>query len=93
MSILPHDEHTINWTWHGPLMPIGGSGWSIDEPHELAPPQAGWHIETRPQKDCVFRVLASARRGNELVEAGGQWEQDALENLLALLKRRCEGHR
>jgi len=64
------------------------NGRSGDTSDEAGRVQAGWKIETCPRKDCVFRVLATAKRGNEVVEAKGQWEQDALDNLQMLLKHR-----
>lgn len=93
MSTISRGEYLTSRAWHIPLVPTDGNRRAADGRHEQPPSPAGWKIETRLQKDCVFHVLASARRGDELVEANGQWEQDALDNLQSLLEHMDERDR
>jgi hypothetical protein len=83
-------EYPAKQPWRNAFRQSDVNGRPADASYEPTPAQAGWKIETRPQKDCVFRVLATARRDDEVVEAEGQWEQDALDNLQTLLKHRNE---
>ena len=78
------------WPRFCPGVPPDVNGRQVDTSDRPDRLPAGWHVETRPQKDCVFRVLATARRGDDVVEVGGQWEQDALDNLHRLLQCRFD---
>lgn len=90
MSTTPQSEHRTTRPWHCPLVQMDTNRRSIVAADEPARMQADWIIETRPQRHCVFRVLATARCGDEIVEAKGQWDEDALDKLQTLLKRRSD---